>query len=164
MRGMAAEPGEPDPGGAGCFLCDAAATPVDDPRFAEQHGVARTDDAVVLMNRYPYANGHLLIAPADHVCSLGDLSAGTRAALMDLAATAEAVLREAVHAQGCNVGMNIGRCAGAAVPGHLHLHVVPRWSGDVNFMTTIAEARVIPESLDAAYAAIRAAWPASTNA
>ncbi len=128
-----------------CFLCEAAAA--DDERVRRDRLVLwRTEHAVVLLNRYPYANGHLLVAPRRHVADLEDLAP---AELADIGAqTVEVVklLKSAVSAQGFNVGLNLGRVAGAGVPGHLHQHVVPRWGGDVNFMHVIGEVGVVPQS------------------
>ncbi|QDU71567.1 HIT family protein [Mucisphaera calidilacus] len=136
----------------GCFLCEAGAEGLSDQERRERLILTRYRTAVVLMNRYPYTNGHLLVASVRHVGELGDLTVAERADLMELVAWADALIRRAVCAQGVNIGMNIGRCAGAAVPGHLHVHVVPRWQGDVNFMETVGNARVMPQALEASYA------------
>lgn len=131
---------------AGCFLCDASQAP------DREHLVLHSCDAgMLLLNKYPYINGHLLIAPHDHVGFLADLSSPTRAGLMELTEQAERALRAAMNPHGINVGINIGRCAGAGVPGHIHIHVLPRWHGDTNFMSTIGQVRVIPQALDACY-------------
>jgi ATP adenylyltransferase len=129
----------------GCFLCQAAAADTDDLR-RDRLVLWRTDLTVVLLNRYPYANGHLLVAPRRHAADLEEL---TPAELADVGGqTVEAVrlLKRAVSAQGFNVGLNLGRVAGAGVPGHLHQHVVPRWGGDVNFMHVIGEVGIVPET------------------
>ena len=135
----------PKDGDAACFLCEAAAA--DDPAVRRDRLVLwQTDHVVVLLNRFPYANGHLLVAPRRHVADLEDL---TPAELADVGTQAVAVVRllkAAVSAQGFNVGLNLGRVAGAGVPGHLHQHVVPRWGGDVNFMHVIGEVGVVPET------------------
>eukprot|EP00752_Nemacystus_decipiens_P016097 g14393.t1 len=106
----------------------------------------------LMMNRYPYSNGHLLIAPKKHVADISDLSPAERAGLMELADLGCRLLRKTMHCQGVNMGMNLGRCAGAGVPGHCHMHLVPRWNGDSNFMQVVAGARVIPQALEESYA------------
>jgi len=140
---------------ASCFLCDAFQTDMlleDAPQRGVLH-VAKHN--VILLNRYPYTNGHLLIAPASHVNSLSDLSPDARAEMMELTEVIERLLRKAMNCQGVNIGMNLGRCAGAGVPGHIHQHVVPRWEGDTNFMQTIGGVRVQPQALDQSYAHLR---------
>ena len=110
----------------GCFLCDLAAAPE---RDAENLVVARRGPAVAVLNRFPYNNGHALVAPLDHRGDLSDLSAGQSAACQSLLADLCGVLRAELNAQGFNVGLNLGACAGAGLPGHLHWHLVPRWPG-----------------------------------
>ena len=145
-------PAEQSPGG--CFMCEAAAETGAAER--ERRLVLRRDERGVLMlNRYPYTNGHLLIAPLEHVPELSDMTAAQRGGLMELTELATRLLKAALDPQGINLGMNLGRCAGAGVPGHAHLHAVPRWNGDVNFMHVVADARVIPQSLDESYALMR---------
>ncbi|TWT88761.1 AP-4-A phosphorylase [Pseudobythopirellula maris] len=135
-----------------CFLCRAAAE-YGAPASADRANlvVCRAPGAVALLNRYPYSNGHLLVSPARHVAELGDLTDDEHLALMRLVTRYTTLLAERLTAQGCNVGLNLGRVAGAGVPGHLHWHLVPRWTGDHNFMATTAGARVIPQALDAAW-------------
>lgn len=111
----------------------------------------RDDRGVMLLNRFPYSNGHLMVAPADHLADLPELTAAQRAGLMELTALAEKLLQTAINPQGFNVGINLGRCAGAGVPGHLHVHIVPRWHGDTNFMQTVGQIRVIPQALEESY-------------
>ena len=106
----------------------------------------------LMMNRYPYSNGHLLVAPKQHAEDISDLTAEARAGIMELADLGNRLLRKTIHCQGVNLGMNLGRCAGAGVPGHCHLHIVPRWNGDSNFMQVCAGARVIPQALEESYA------------
>jgi ATP adenylyltransferase len=133
----------------GCFLCRAAAA---DPAHDRALGVLeRTAASVVVVNRFPYANGHLLVAPLDHRPALGDLDDAT---LLDRWC---GTLGRTMQAQGFNVGLNLGTVAGAGVPGHLHWHVVPRWDGDVNFMPTLAGVRVLPQALDALWEQLVAA-------
>jgi ATP adenylyltransferase len=105
----------------------------------------------VLLNLYPYTSGHLMVAPYAHVATLEDADADTVSEMMLLSRTAQRNLGQAYGAPGFNIGMNIGSCAGAGVAGHIHMHVLPRWSGDVNFMTTVAETRVIPEDVTETY-------------
>jgi len=135
-----------------CFLCDANAVRSDDAAAARERLVLSNDErGTLLLNRYPYTNGHLLIAPHGHLATLSDLTPEARAGLMELAALGERLLGVALNPQGYNVGINLGRCAGAGLPGHVHVHVVPRWSGDTNFMQTVGQVRVVPDALDASY-------------
>ncbi len=110
---------------------------------------------VILLNRFPYANGHLLVAPAEHLADLADLNPEQEAALMAAVRNSVAILRDHLGPDGFNVGLNLGYDAGAGIPGHLHFHVVPRWRGDHNFMTVLAEARTIPEHILASYDRLR---------
>jgi ATP adenylyltransferase len=130
-----------------CFLCLAAAAA---PAHDRALGVLeRTAHSCVVLNRYPYANGHLLVAPLDH---RADLAALPAAALLDLQQCLvrwSGVIGRTMQAQGFNVGLNVGAVAGAGLPGHLHWHLVPRWPGDLNFMATVAGIRVLPQALDA---------------
>ena len=143
--GGADAPGRP----GACFLCEAGEAGQSEAQQAERLVLHRDDYGTLLLNRYPYTNGHLLAAPHEHVGDISDLSATQRAGLMELSELGTRALRKAMNPQGINIGMNLGRCAGAGVPGHLHWHVVPRWPGDVNFMPAIAGVRVLPQSLDA---------------
>jgi len=104
-----------------------------------------------VLNRYPYTSGHLMIVPFEHASSLSAASAETASEMMRLARLAEDSLRAIYSPDGLNIGMNIGASAGAGVAGHIHLHVLPRWSGDANFMTTISETRVLPEALEISF-------------
>jgi ATP adenylyltransferase len=146
---------KPVVGGTGCFLCDNLAATRGRARGdleLKRHLVLMNDErGAVMLNRFPYCNGHLLIARPEHVSDLSGYEPGQRAGLMELAALGERLLREAYNAQGVNVGINIGRAAGAGVPGHLHIHVVPRWSGDVNFMEVVGGVRVIPEAIEKSF-------------
>lgn len=101
----------------------------------------------VILNLYPYNNGHLMVVPSRHVATLASLTADEQAELMRLTRHAEVALTEAYAPQGINVGINLGRAAGAGVPDHLHVHLVPRWNGDTNFMTVVGDMRVLPEDL-----------------
>lgn len=129
---------------AGCFLCRYFGDAAHD---AGNHVLWRTGRTLVLLNRYPYASGHLLVAPAEHVPTLEQLPEATLIELTFKLRDATRVLTEALRPQGLNIGMNLGRCAGAGLPDHLHWHIVPRWSGDTNFMPVIGDVRVIPESI-----------------
>jgi ATP adenylyltransferase len=113
--------------------------------------VARRKNTFLIMNRFPYAVGHMMAVPYRKVADIADLTEPERLELWDLAALAQALLRKAVNAQGFNVGLNIGACAGAGVADHLHLHIVPRWPGDNNFMPVLADTRVMPDSLPEMY-------------
>jgi ATP adenylyltransferase len=135
--------------GDGCFLC-AAAEPGDDAGVLH-----RGETAFVILNAFPYHTGHVMVVPARHEGELDALSPAERAELMDLTTRSIAVVRAAMGAQGFNVGMNLGRVAGAGVPGHLHVHVVPRWGGDTNFMPVIAQTKVLPEMLEETAAKLR---------
>lgn len=128
-----------------CFLCQYAGHPQQD---AENGVICRRDGVLAVLNRYPYTSGHLLIAPLRHAADLGDFSDEELLALARLTRDGIKLLKATLSPQGFNVGMNLGRCAGAGLPGHLHWHVVPRWSGDNNFMPVVGDARVISESLE----------------
>ena len=108
-----------------------------------------TDQSIVIMNKYPYTNGHLLVAPRTHVSSLEDLSQDQLVDLQIQTTKALKLLKKTMSPQGFNIGINLGHCAGAGLPGHLHQHIVPRWGGDVNFMAVVGHVRVIPASLEA---------------
>lgn len=130
-----------------CFLCDE---PVRGPSL-ESLVLACTRHAFVIMNRYPYSNGHLLVAPRRHVSRPSDLTAAARADLHELLIASMDILSDAFSVDGLNVGMNLGTAAGAGVADHIHWHLVPRWFGDTNAMTVVGEMRVIPEALQATY-------------
>jgi ATP adenylyltransferase len=115
----------------------------------------RGENAFVIMNLYPYNNGHLMTVPYAHHASLGDLDAATLGEMMLLAQKAQAVLDATMHPQGYNLGLNQGRAAGAGIADHVHLHVVPRWVGDTNFMPVLGDVRVMPQHLDETYALLR---------
>jgi ATP adenylyltransferase len=112
----------------------------------------------VILNRFPYTNGHLMIVPFDHKASLEQLDSETRAEMMELTARGIHVLKSEYCPQGFNLGINIGEAAGAGIAEHIHFHIVPRWSGDTNFMTTLAETRVVPEDLQDSYWRLKNAW------
>jgi ATP adenylyltransferase len=127
-----------------CVFCPIASDPASDERNFVLH---RARHNFILLNLYPYTSGHLMIVPFAHAADLDALPKDATDELMDLAKRAQAVLREAYRPDGLNLGMNLGRAAGAGVAGHVHLHALPRWVGDVNYMTTVGETRVLPEDL-----------------
>ena len=136
----------------GCFLCRYR----DDEAHDEPNLVLwRARRCFAVMNRFPYTGGHMLISPLDHVADLADLDVEVLGEMMGLLRDAQRVLQHVVRAQGFNIGMNVGRCAGAGLPGHLHMHLVPRWQGDTNFMAVFGQVRVIPETLAALYGRLR---------
>ena len=128
-----------------CFICQAVADPDTRGRLV----VARGEASLTILNRYPYNNGHLLVAPCRHVGELGGLVPTEHLEMAQTMVRLIGVLREELQAEGFNVGLNLGRISGAGLPGHLHWHIVPRWNGDTNFMPTLAGIKVIPQSLDA---------------
>ena len=130
-----------------CIFCERAKRQHD----REDLVVRRGRQAFVMMNRYPYTTGHLMVAPYRHVARLSDLTAEESCEIMSLLGWSEKILREAIAPHGFNVGMNIGRCAGAGFPNHIHVHVVPRWEGDSNFMPVLSETKVLPEILTDTY-------------
>ncbi len=126
---------------SGCFLCAAANEPEDSDRLV----VAVRSHHVILLNRHPYTNGHLMIAPREHLASPELASEESRQELWPLVLEAQQVLRGLYSPDGFNIGMNVGAAGGAGVPDHFHLHVVPRWSGDTNFMSVVGGVRLVPE-------------------
>jgi ATP adenylyltransferase len=110
------------------------------------------------MNRFPYTSGHLLIVPYSHESGLDNLDSESRAELIELANRAAIVLQKIYKPEGFNLGMNIGEVAGAGIADHIHMHVVPRWGGDTNFMSSLAHTRVLPEALEVSYQRIREGW------
>jgi diadenosine tetraphosphate (Ap4A) HIT family hydrolase len=125
----------------------------------ETHVVWRGELAFAILNAYPYTPGHLLVMPYREVGELEDLTADESAALWDATRAAVVAVKAAYRPHGVNVGLNLGEAAGAGVPSHLHVHVLPRWNADSNFMTSVAEVRVLPETLGDSWAKLRAAWP-----
>jgi ATP adenylyltransferase len=139
--------GEPPPG---CIFCDR-------PRLGDDREaliVARRERAFAILNKYPYNNGHVMVCPYRHVDTLEKLDGPERLALVDLCAEVLGVLRDAMRPDGFNIGANIGRVAGAGVEGHVHLHVVPRWSGDTNFMPVVGLAKVVSQHLEDTFDAL----------
>jgi ATP adenylyltransferase len=138
-----------------CFMCRAAASYADEAAAVRANLVVAADEHVVtILNRYPYNNGHLLVCPRRHVGDLSELTADEHLAAMQAAAHFTELLRRLIRAEGFNIGLNLGRAAGAGLPGHLHWHIVPRWTGDSNFMPVTGDARVISQSLDALWEAL----------
>ena len=130
-----------------CIFCIAAQSP----NTHETLTLYRSDQALVMLNRYPYTNGHLMVAPIAHRARLYDSTDASLRALIRLTAESQRILSDVYHPDGFNIGMNFGQVAGAGVADHYHLHIVPRWSGDSNFMTVTARTRLIPEELDVTY-------------
>jgi ATP adenylyltransferase len=134
-----------------CIFCNA---------HAKQDSAAnliafRGERAFVILNRYPYTSGHLMVIPFQHVSTLEELDPPTRAEIMELTSQCITVLRKTYRPQGFNMGANIGEAAGAGLPGHIHIHIVPRWNGDTNFMSALGETRVLPESIEDTYQRVR---------
>jgi ATP adenylyltransferase len=141
---------------SGCFFCEAAAAdPSDD---AQLLVLARGKLALAILNRYPYNNGHLMIAPNAHLANLEDLPAATADDVMALTQRSLRVLRQVLSPQAFNLGINAGKTAGAGVADHVHQHVVPRWEGDTNFMPIVADTKVLNESLTVSYRQLRAGF------
>ena len=138
----------------GCIFCEK----VGEDRDAENLILFRGRYHFIIMNAYPYNNGHLMIAPYAHVAALEDLPPETRHEMMDLAARCARALKASFHPDALNAGFNLGAAAGAGIADHMHMHVVPRWNGDTNFMPVLADVRVIPQSLDDAWATLSAAF------
>ena len=138
----------------GCVFCIAQSM-YDSP---ENLIALRGKHSYVILNRYPYTSGHLMVIPFDHVATLEGLDPNTRAEMMELTSRCTTVLREVYRTQAFNVGINMGEAAGAGVLGHVHIHIVPRWAGDTNFMTAVGATRVLPEALEDTYKKISSAF------
>jgi ATP adenylyltransferase len=146
-----AQPGE---GGTGCVFCDRA-------RLSPSHDRAslilyRAERNFIILNLYPYNSAHLMVVPYEHTADLPALDNATRDEMMALSQRMVAVIQDEYHPQGFNLGMNLGRVAGAGVADHLHMHVVPRWSGDTNFMPVVGQTKVMPELLETTYDRLKA--------
>lgn len=151
------------PGDTGCVFCNLIAAV----EYAEVHGMTREQaekaalivhrdkNTYVVLNRYPYTSGHLMVLPYAHESSLAALSSEIAHELMDTSQRLENVLENTYHPDGINLGLNLGKSAGAGVQGHLHLHILPRWTGDTNFMTVVGETRVLPENLEMTWQRVR---------
>ncbi|HEV7524777.1 MAG TPA: HIT domain-containing protein [Acidimicrobiia bacterium] len=146
---------DPERERGGCVMCNLVAATDD----REALVLERTPATITVMNLYPYGSGHVMVAPVRHVPAFDDLSDDENIAVARAQVRAIRAIRAAYRPDGLNTGANLGRAAGAGVPGHLHVHVLPRWSGDTNFMTSVGEARVLPESLRTGYDKLKAAWP-----
>jgi ATP adenylyltransferase len=135
----------------GCIFCELPKLADPDARI-----VHRGQQCYVVLNSFPYTSGHVMVVPFMHLAELHALPEAAAHEMMDLSQKMESVLRNVYSPDGINLGMNIGRAAGAGVAGHIHMHVLPRWVGDTNFMTVTGETRVLPEALDVTYKRIRA--------
>jgi ATP adenylyltransferase len=131
----------------GCIFCECPKDPDDERNFI----LFRAARNYILLNRYPYTTSHLMVVPYEHVPDLAGTAPETLAEMMRLAQTAERALRAEYKPDGLNAGFNVGQCAGAGVAGHIHMHMLPRWYADSNFMTTVGETRVLPEDLATTY-------------
>lgn len=140
-----------------CVFCVIASSGAPSP---DNGMVWRGERTFAVLNAYPYASGHLLVLPLRHISELDELTAEESAELWTTTRAAVRAITDAYEPDGVNLGGNLGRAAGAGIPRHLHLHVVPRWSGDTNFMTSVAGVRVIPETLPGAWEKLHPAWPA----
>lgn len=143
--------GEKQPG---CVFCNAHAEPNDPDRLV----VHVADHAIVLLNKFPYTSGHVMVAPIQHVASLHELTDEARSEIMALINESVLVLTDVYKPEGFNIGANVGKAAGAGIPTHLHFHIVPRWNGDTNFMTAVGETRVLPEDLSQTHKKILAGF------
>lgn len=141
---------------AACILCEVPAQEDD----ASTYILHRGRLAYVIMNLYPYNNGHLMIVPYRHVATLPDLEADAAAEMTELTRRSQRVVQDAMRPQGFNIGMNQGRAAGAGIDQHLHMHLVPRWVGDTNFMPVVGDTRVMPQHLDETYELLRKGFAA----
>jgi ATP adenylyltransferase len=139
-----------------CIFCDALALGDD----AEAGIVLRGEKNFIILNRFPYTTGHVMIVPFAHIGELSACDPETLAEMMELSQRVQQALETTYHPQGYNLGMNLGRCAGAGVTGHLHLHFLPRWVGDSNFMSTVGETRMEPEELSTTYGKLQSALAA----
>jgi diadenosine tetraphosphate (Ap4A) HIT family hydrolase len=141
-----------------CVFCRLAES---GPPSLDNLVVWRGERTFVVLNAYPYGSGHVLVLPLRHVGALGDLDEAEAAEIWTATREAVAAIEKAYEPDGLNMGANLGRAAGAGIPDHVHLHVLPRWSGDTNFMTSVASTRVMPETLQTTWSRLREAWPRS---
>lgn len=140
IQGLSDKPKQGD-----CFICHNLKNPQDDDKNLV---LWRTEKSIVILNRFPYNNGHMLIAPVRHIPDLGDATDEELLEMTKLIRESQKALSLAIEPHGFNVGMNFGRCAGAGLPGHLHIHIVPRWDGDTNFMSVCSDTDVVSQSLN----------------
>ncbi|MFC1936549.1 HIT domain-containing protein [Chloroflexota bacterium] len=138
----------------GCVFCSA----LEQEDGPENLIVQRGEFSFVILNRYPYSSGHLMVLPYEHVQRLEELNAPTRAEMIELVSQCTQVLGQIYKAEGFNIGANIGAAAGAGIEEHVHLHIVPRWVGDTNFISTIGETRVLPEALEDTFQQVKERW------
>ena len=138
-------------GPSGCIFCDHLSQGDDE----AANILFRGEHSFVLLNAFPYNTGHLMVAPNSHVGSLDEMDPDARAEMMELATRSSSIIREAMGAHGFNVGINMGAAAGAGIPGHLHMHVVPRWDGDTNFMPVVGNTKVLPEMIKDTFTKLR---------
>ena len=136
---------------SGCVFCNAQAKADN----AENLIAFRGTNAYVILNRFPYTSGHLMVIPFEHKPNLEELDPATRAEMIELTSRCTTVLKNIYKPQGFNVGVNIGEAAGAGVAGHVHIHIVPRWKGDTNFMSSVGGTRVLPEALEVTYERVK---------
>jgi ATP adenylyltransferase len=135
----------------GCIFCNAQ-----EKEDGEENLIAfRAERAYVILNRYPYTSGHIMVVPLDHKPNLEELDPETRAEMMELVTRCMTVLRKIYHPEAFNMGANIGEAAGAGIKQHVHIHIVPRWGGDTNFMSTVGGTRVLPEALESTYVRVK---------
>jgi ATP adenylyltransferase len=135
----------------GCVLCRVLE--------ADSNVVWRGELCAAMLNAFPYTSGHLMVVPTRHLAELEDLKEDEKRELWDAVTQAVLALKAAYGPEGINLGANLGQAAGAGIAGHFHVHVLPRWTGDTNFMTTVAQTRVLPESLDSTYEKLKENWP-----
>ncbi len=157
IQSVGDDDGGGEEGDGGCVFCRILSSGDPDERT---YVLRRDDRCLSVLNAYPYVSGHLMVMPVRHVAELEDVEGDDAAALWRMLCDAVRAIKRAYSPDGVNVGANLGRSAGAGVPGHFHLHALPRWSGDTNFMTTVAETRVLPESLPETWSRLTEAWPA----
>ena len=137
-----------------CVFCEVLKREDDEENLI----ILRSKTSFVIMNRYPYTSGHVMVLPLVHEATLEALPKETRSEMMELTATATRVLKHVYSPDGFNIGINIGEASGAGIEEHIHIHVVPRWVGDTSFMTTIGETRTLPEAIEKTYQRISKAW------
>jgi ATP adenylyltransferase len=147
-----ASSGNADAASSGCVFCGLHSDPNND---ETQFVLHRASHNFIVLNIYPYMSGHLLIVPYEHIGELDAASKETTDELMDLTKRCQTALRDVYQPEGFNIGMNLGRAAGAGIVDHIHIHILPRWTGDTNFMTTVGETRVISEDLTTTYQKLR---------
>lgn len=143
--------------GDDCLLCVLGTEDPDDKQV-----IVRNDLTYAVLNAYPYCSGHMMVVPNRHVAQLDELEDAELESLWTMVRDATKAVSDGYSPDGMNVGLNLGRAAGGGIPGHLHVHVVPRWFSDTNFLTSVAEARVMPEALTATWEKLRDAWPGGT--